>query len=195
MFVEICLFSVAYTALRLVMWYFSRVKAHRKFAERGIPGPKPSLFDGNLNELRKNKEKMPHEVMGEWLNKYGDVVGYYLGEQRHLIINDLDTLQQIFISNTRVFRNRPGPVVDAKPIIYSVVVLRDESWRRVRRVISPVFSNSKVVSPVIYDVIESCVDRLVAKVESHRKNSDPKSAFEAEFYSPMQATSLGESCC
>ena len=187
MFVEVCVFSVVYTTVRLLVWYFNRLRAHKKFAERGIPGPKPSLFDGNLYELRKNV-KLQHEVIGDWLQKYGNVVGYYLGEQRYLVINDLDALQQIFISNTRVFRNRPTFILNAKPIIDSILVTRDDHWRRARRVMSPTFANNKVTSPPIMNTIELCVDSLVNKIRSFSKGDNEP--FEANFYPAMQAASL-----
>lgn len=184
----ICVFGTVYSLTRIVFWYFNRIKDHKKFAGRGIPGPEPSLFGGNLHELRKSS-KLPHDVIEGWHEAYGKVVGYYLGAQRYLLINDIDILQKIYISGTSVFRNRPDIIVDAKPMIDSLLVIKDDRWKRVRRIISPTFSHSKVTSPAITSLIESCVDSLMLKLSSYR-TSDSDRCVEVNIYPIAQATSL-----
>ena len=81
-------------------------------------------------------------------------------------------------------------VIDAKPIVYSLVQLKDEDWKRVRRVISPVFSQHKVMSSSIREEIDSCVDRTIAALKSRALNVFVNGSFESEVYPVMQATTL-----
>lgn len=141
------------------------------------------------SELHSGR-KLRHEILGEWIESYGSVFGYYMGGKPYLIINDEDLLQQVFISRNSSFRNRPDMVVDAEPLIYSLVALKDESWKRVRRVISPVFSQHKVLSPDITNEIEGCVERAVAALKSRSKNQKDDGSFESDVYPVMQATTL-----
>ncbi|KAI1301629.1 Cytochrome P450 3A24 [Halotydeus destructor] len=189
MLTEIFLFVLIYLFSRLVLWYFNRVSDQKRFAQRGIPGPEPSVFYGNFSQLQKSGE-LQHAVIENWIAEYGNVFGYYVGAKRHLIVNDLDILQKVFTSNTSVFRNRPPLSIQAKPIIYSVLTLVDEAWRRVRRVISPIFSQNKVTGPVITDAIESCVDAAINRIKSSGNPSQSTAPFEADIYPVMQAFTL-----
>ena len=194
MWKEISIGTGVYLSVRLVAWLIRRYIDHQSFKKHGIKGPKPSFFSGHIFPLNHDPNKMHIEVQEEWIKEYGNVVGYFVGSKRYLIINDVDILQSIFIKNVASFRNRPDMVIDAEPMIHSVLVLRDDVWKRVRRVITPVFSNNKVNSVEIVTDIESCIDRTIDSLKKRATNTQPDGTFLVDVEPVMQATSLDTIC-
>lgn len=55
------------------------------------------------------------------MKKYGDVVGYFVGRKRYIMLSDLDSINNIFIKNAKIFYNREDFALDAKYLIDSIV--------------------------------------------------------------------------
>lgn len=164
MFLELLLFSLTYISIRIYLWYRKRVKTHQRFIRKGINGPKPALISGNLYELRKFNN--PNLIIDKWIDEYGDSFGYFLGDRPFLVINDLDSIKKIFITNSgKKFRDRPPNFIGAKPFTDSIVFLRGDRWKHVRKVITPTFSHNKVMSNDIIDIIIGCVNTFIGFVE------------------------------
>lgn len=191
---EISIGAGLYISIKLSLWFIQRYIDHQSFKKHGIRGPKPLFFSGNMFELNHNKETMHIQVQEQWIKEYGDVVGYFIGSKRYLIISDVDVLQNIFIKNVGAFRNRPDMVIDAEPMIHSVLVLRDDVWKRVRRVISPVFSINKVNSVDVVSDIESCIDRTIDSLKKTATKTETDGTFVVDVNPVMQATSLDTIC-
>src|SRR5687767_11562853 len=125
-------------SVKLFLFVIQRRQEHQRFLKRGIPGPKPSLLAGNMFQLDSGKE-LAHSIMDKWFKEYGDFFGYYRGENRYLVVRDLEILRTIFIEKASSFRNRPPTVIDVEPLKWSVVFTRDDDWKRIRKTVSPVF--------------------------------------------------------
>lgn len=194
MWKEVSVGAGIYLSIKLVSWLIQRYIDHQSFKKHGIKGPKPSFFSGHIFEMNHNPNKMPIEVHEEWLKEYGNVFGYFVGSRRYLVINDVDTLQAIFTKNVASFRNRSDMVIDAEPMIHSVLVLKDDEWKKVRRVITPVFSNNKVNSDDVVTGIESCIDRTIEALKRNASVTESNGTFTVDVNPVMQATSLDTIC-
>jgi len=165
------------------------MRLHKSFIKSGIPGPKPDIFSGNYYQLHFDKKLHPHQVIEKWMNEYGPVVGYFMGNDKYLVIRDVDLLKKIFIENASLFRNRPPTVLDVQPINSSVPFARDDHWKRGRRTISPVFAQNKVQSEAISKIIDSCSKDLVSVIQEKACLKEDNS-FVTEMFPRIQATSL-----
>ncbi|CAG2115301.1 unnamed protein product [Medioppia subpectinata] len=138
-----------------------------KYLQRmnGIRGPKPSLISGNFYELKEN----PNETFDEWIAEYGNHFGYFLGDRPILMISDLDVIQNIFLKNSKQFKDRPKFFLNAKPFVSSVLALRGERWRHVRRLMTPFFTHHKISSQEITDIVVNSVDTCVLKIMTQKE--------------------------
>lgn len=165
-------------ALWLLHGYAYRQNAFQYFQRLGIPGPKPNLIKGNCDKIR-NQSIVPIYVMDEWQAKYGDLYGYFLGLKPYVVVKDLDLVQQILIRDFHKFVNRPAMGIEIRPVINTLVGLRSQRWKDVRRVISPAFTSRKMRK--ISLTINRCADILVEVVGQHAEAQN-----DMDFYSIFQ---------
>lgn len=152
---------IVLTSCMVLQSYWYRRHTYQLFNRLGIPGPKPNIIKGN-GDLMRNPSLLSIEVMDQWQAEYGDIYGYFIGQKPYIVISDLDLVQQVLISDFHKFVNRPGMSIEIRPVIHSMVGLRDQRWKEVRRVISPTFSRRKLRR--ISHSIQRCVDVLVEVV-------------------------------
>ncbi|GBN00404.1 hypothetical protein AVEN_257801-1 [Araneus ventricosus] len=95
MFLTLFSLLVNLSIMLILTFLTNRRRRHLLFRNSGIPGPKPSILLGNLDELHSSP--VPHDVLSAWLKKYGNVFGYFIGEMPHLVVKDLDMLQKVII--------------------------------------------------------------------------------------------------
>lgn len=119
MIAELVIFTTVIVITSLFFQYQKRVQYFKSFKNRGIPGPEPSILLGNYAELKRTDNK--NKVINQWIAKYGEVVGYFFGPKRYILISDLDTINQVFIKNSSSFYNREDFALDAKYLIDSVI--------------------------------------------------------------------------
>ena len=160
----------------LIQSYMYRRKSFSFFRQLGIPGPDPHLIKGNGNEIR-DRSRLAIEVMDKWQNQFGDVYGYYVGLKPYVVVKDLDLVQQVLIKDFHNFVNRPHMGIEIRPVINTLVGLRGQRWKHVRRIISPTFSKAKM--RMISTIINQCVDVLVQVVDKQQHQ-------EIDFYGFFQ---------
>ncbi|KAI4901924.1 hypothetical protein NFI96_022516, partial [Prochilodus magdalenae] len=116
------------------------------------------------------------------INQYGRVCGYYLGRRPVVIVADPDMLRQIMVKEFHKFPNRMKFSVATKPMKESLLMLRNEQWKRVRSILTPSFSAAKMkehsrdfycstdftkqMVPLINTVTETLLTNLQAYAES-----------------------------
>ncbi|XP_070395515.1 thromboxane-A synthase-like [Dermacentor albipictus] len=172
---------IAVVILLLVHWLIKR-RDHFKFFEKlGIPGPMPNIFLGNVFEMYR---KSPAKAYREWIQKYGDTVGYFNGHRPVILTADLDLLRQIQIKDFHDFTDR-GLLFQAKrppsPQNKSLFQLTSTRWKEVRSVLTPSFTTNKLrlMSPGVI----SAVEKLVVKIDRKAKTGEE---FEAgEMYAAL----------
>ena len=163
MFNELILFIIIYLIIRSYFCYKSRIKIHQTFIRNGIKGPKPSLISGNYYQIKDN----PNDTFDEWIEEYGNVFGYFIGDRPILVINDLDLINSLLINKSRNFRDRPKFSLNARPFVSSLLALRGDRWRHVRKVMTPSLSHHKINCQDIKNIVENSVDLCIKRIEEN----------------------------
>ncbi|XP_077538704.1 cytochrome P450 3A6-like isoform X2 [Haemaphysalis longicornis] len=154
--------------LFFVHWLLKRRQHFKFFANLGIPGPQPNIIFGNILEVY---QKSPVKAYREWIDTYGDVVGYFNGYRPVILVADLELLKQIQIKDFQDFVDR-GLLFQAKrppsPHNKSLLQLTSTRWKEVRTVLTPSFTTSKLkmMSPAIIEAVKKLVCKVGAKAES-----------------------------
>uniref|UniRef100_A0A8C9WJ50 Thromboxane-A synthase n=1 Tax=Scleropages formosus TaxID=113540 RepID=A0A8C9WJ50_SCLFO len=132
-------------------------------ARCGIQHPKPWPFFGNIFLFREGFFG-PHNDL---IKRYGRVCGYYFGRRPVVVIADPDMLKQIMVKD---FANFPNRMAATKPISESLLLLKDERWKRVRSILTPSFSSAKMreMVPLINAAVETLMGNLKVYAESGR---------------------------
>ena len=68
-----------------------------------VPGPFPFPIIGNLHLLTQNM----HKDLKELSKTYGDVFEIYFGSKRHIVVNGVDAIREVLITNGLHFAGRP----------------------------------------------------------------------------------------
>ncbi|XP_064613115.1 cytochrome P450 3A8-like [Liolophura sinensis] len=121
-----------------------------------LPGPKPTVFFGNLIEVYKHGV-IPTDMSN--LKKYGRVYMSWTGRIPTIYVSDPDLVKQICVKE---FQNFPNRAIHAplSPLQRSMITsLKDDHWKFVRSVLSPAFSSGKMRKMV--PLIQICIDRLI----------------------------------
>jgi len=145
---------ISATGILLSWWIYSRYKALNYLQSFGIPVPAPHFVFGNLRELRFAEDKNHQERHLEWLDKYGDIVGYYMGLKPRILVADLEIIKQVLVKDISIFTNRP----DVPRGIPTLVSLRDQRWKEIRHILTPTFSLHKLKG--MLPIMNECVDLL-----------------------------------
>uniref|UniRef100_A0A8C7MNW0 unspecific monooxygenase n=1 Tax=Oncorhynchus kisutch TaxID=8019 RepID=A0A8C7MNW0_ONCKI len=110
------------------------------FTKMGIPGPKPLPYFGTMLEYRKGIINFDTECF----QKYGRIWGIYDGRQPVLCTMDKSIIKTVLIKECyNIFINRRdfhlnGEMFDA------LSVAEDDTWRRIRSVLSPSFTSGRL---------------------------------------------------
>ena len=156
--------GLAVVSISLFHGYMYRRRAFGFFRRLAIPGPKPNLIKGNADKMR-NRSLVAIDVMDQWQAEFGDFYGYFIGMKPYVVVKDLDMVKQVLIRDFHKFVNRPAMGIEIRPVINTLVGLRNQRWKEVRRIISPAFSARKMQK--INCTINRCVDILVEVVGKH----------------------------
>ena len=127
-----------------------------------LHGPPPKVYSGNYWEMAKlgyleSKEK--------WMLRYGPTFITYLGIKPVIVTEDLDIIKSVMVKNFDSFMNRSRvPPLLRKGKVHGLLQLRDEQWRRVRRILTPTFSSKKLrmMSPLIQESCERLRNKMAA---------------------------------
>uniref|UniRef100_A0A8C7J3B5 Thromboxane-A synthase n=1 Tax=Oncorhynchus kisutch TaxID=8019 RepID=A0A8C7J3B5_ONCKI len=142
--------------LALLYWYATF--PYSALARCGIRHPKPSPFFGNMFLFRL--------VHLDLIHKYGRVI-YYLG-RRPVVVADPDMLRQIMVKDFSTFPNRMTIRAATKPMSDCLLMLRNEHWKRVRSILTPSFSATKMkeMGPLINMTTDTLLTNLLGHVQS-----------------------------
>lgn len=167
--------------LIVVHWLMKRREHFQFFKRLGIPGPSPNILFGNMWEMYR---KSPVKCYREWIDKYGDVVGYFNGYRPVMLVADLELLRQIQIKDFQDFTDRGILFQDKRPPSphnKSIMQLTSTRWKEVRSVLTPSFTTNKLkmMSPGVIEAVE----KLVSKIDRKAQSGDECEA--AEMYAAL----------
>lgn len=170
---------IAVTVVTALLWVLNRRHEHGLFKRHGIPGPRPDLLDGNYSQLKEDRI----EVMERWIKQYGKVFGYYVGEVPYMVLTDVEMIKQCFVKEAGTFHDRPRFVITTEPFASCIITLEGEEWKKVRTVLNPSFSASKM--KLMTQIMGSCTDEMLEVVEDRAKKGEV-----VEMFSVAQGLSL-----
>ena len=127
-----------------------------------LPGPPPKVYSGNCLEIAKLGYLQSRK---KWMSQYGPTFICYFGIKPVIVTQDLDVIKSIMVKNFDNFINRPYfPPLLMKGKLQGLLRLRNEQWRRVRRILTPAFSSKKLrmLSPLIQESCERLRNKMVA---------------------------------
>ncbi|NWR75627.1 CP3A9 protein, partial [Centropus unirufus] len=129
------------------------------FKKLGIPGPRPLPFLGTCMEYRKGFLDFDTECF----QKYGKVWGIYDGRQPVMGVMDPQIIKTVLVKECySTFTNRRH--VDIVGVLNNAVSLaEDEQWKRIRTVLSPVFTSGKLKE--MFPIMKHYADVLVKNVQ------------------------------
>ncbi|XP_071042170.1 cytochrome P450 3A8 [Parasteatoda tepidariorum] len=132
-----------------LIWHSSQKQLYWK--KKGVPYAKTIPLIGSVLE---SYGKTLQEVDRERHVTLGPIYGHFEGNRPHLSVADPKLLRDIFVRDFPVFTNRR--IFETGDDISDVMVsnLQDEDWKRVRSILSPVFSTGKLKR--IMSVFKDC---------------------------------------
>nr|AAC28351.1 cytochrome P450 [Homarus americanus] len=165
---------VAVLAVLLTHFLWRRKNHFQLLARNGIPTPKYHWLLGHMEQTFYSPGKRSVvEVKHEWLQLYGKVCGFYSGAIPRVLVADLDMLKHILVKDINNFVNRSFFGTDKKMLIF----LRDQQWKDVRRIMTPVFSSAKMKK--MMPLMGGCVEELMDMYETAADSGQPIDMMEA----------------
>ncbi|XP_075739244.1 cytochrome P450 3A24 isoform X2 [Rhipicephalus microplus] len=137
-------------------WHFSY------FKRIGVAGPKPNLIWGNLLEYHSTDI---YKVIGRWIEKYGDIFGFYNGDVPFVVTQDLELIEEVYVRNFSNFTGRGETMMIEKlhPIMCdSIIHVEGWKWRSTRKAVAGAFSPGKLklMMPLINKYVTGLVETL-----------------------------------
>ncbi|NXT48212.1 THAS synthase, partial [Pluvianellus socialis] len=138
--------------------------AFSKLSKVGIRHPPPLPFIGNLLFFREGFWENHTKLITE----YGPVCGYYIGRQMFVVVSTPEMIKQILVTDFSNFTNRTKPNLISKPMLDSILCLRDDRWKYVRSLLAPAFSDTKLkeMTPLINQACDVLLCNLKVYADS-----------------------------
>ncbi|XP_076056874.1 thromboxane-A synthase-like [Oratosquilla oratoria] len=167
-------------ALLAAYWYWERQQYFHTLQNLGYRTPPVHWFFGHYHQVYFRPEtKQSIEVKHEWITQIGKIIGYYYGRSLRIIIADLDVLKQVLIKDANKFINRSA----VNPRSKMLVSLRDQHWKDVRRIMTPIFSTAKMKK--MMTLVEKCNQVFLEEMDKRAESGD-----EFDVYEVLQCLTL-----
>ncbi|KYN36899.1 Cytochrome P450 6a2 [Trachymyrmex septentrionalis] len=144
----------------LYLLYYYLTADFDYWTSRGINGPKPIPFFGNILEFLTGKINM-----GDFFKKIYDrypkdsLVGIFLRGNPVLVIKDPEYIKQVLIKDFPTFADRNSTVYEkAEPMSMHLFRLDSARWRPLRMRLSPVFTTGKLKD--MFHLLLNCSDHF-----------------------------------
>ena len=127
-----------------------------------IPGPRPWPWVGNLPDVYKYGGL--HKMLLNYFYKYGHVHKMCIGRTPTIVVTDTEIIKQIMVKDFWKFPNRPRFVRPKPPLNSALFITRDETWKRIRHTLTPIFTAAKLKQ--IVPLIETASEKLMTKMQA-----------------------------
>ncbi|RDD37243.1 Cytochrome P450 3A24 [Trichoplax sp. H2] len=154
-------FRLLYTSYISPLWYLKKLRIK-------VPLPKP--FIGNVTDEGGTNQ---HIAQVKRQERFGTVNGTLFFHIPTIWIGDPNILKIVTVKEFSNFTNRFSFVKSRPPFDDSVLQLKDQEWKRVRNILLPTFSVSKLkaIVPLVKDTCRSII-RTIAQAEEEQKSID-----------------------
>ncbi|XP_071091477.1 cytochrome P450 3A29-like [Haliotis cracherodii] len=165
----------------------------RMLLNAGIPGPSPTIFLGNLKQMSTygivDSQRRHRKT-------YGKVYGQYLGALPYIFVHDLDILKEVLVKNFDNFTNRMATMqslnMNPYPLDMALIFARDDTWFRLRNIMSPTFTGAKVKHMFAHiNTAAESLARNLAEAATHTDASYVKEFFVAFALDTIAGTAFG----
>ncbi|GAV06328.1 hypothetical protein RvY_16340 [Ramazzottius varieornatus] len=151
-------------SLVLVAYFIFAAKLnHEYWRKRGIPGPYPMPFVGQIWRIGKMGFGQ-YDV--HYMKKFGRLFGYH-DQKPVLVVADPSMLENIMVKDFSTFVNRRDFDLHGPILNLGVFALRDQHWKHVRTVIAPAFSSGKMRQ--MEELIADCCKTMVTHLDKVAK--------------------------
>uniref|UniRef100_A0A8C3HHV9 Thromboxane-A synthase n=1 Tax=Chrysemys picta bellii TaxID=8478 RepID=A0A8C3HHV9_CHRPI len=162
--------TVALLVILLVLLYWQNTRmrystsSFSRLERVGIRHPAPLPFIGNLLFFRQGFWENHTKLITE----YGPVCGYYIGRRMYVLVSEPEMIKHILVKDFSNFTNRMTPGLVTKPVIDSILCLRDQRWKEVRSILTPAFSAAKMkeMTPLINQACDVLLSNLKVYADS-----------------------------
>ncbi|XP_067143009.1 cytochrome P450 3A24-like [Centruroides vittatus] len=181
-FVLVLLLSVLY-----VNRYFKYWERH------GIPTPTTNIWSF-FSELYRFMNTPLHLVQTENYKKYGRLYGIFFGLRPQLIVADPQIVKKILVKDFYMFHNRMKFNIGNLIFDNGLVILEDEDWERIRCIMSPSFTSSRMkqMAYLVKECAEKFTENLKKMVFSNENQSiDCKSLLSTYPIDVIASTAFG----
>ncbi|KAG5322006.1 C6A22 protein, partial [Acromyrmex heyeri] len=144
----------------LYLFYYYLTADFDYWTSRGINGPKPIPFFGNIVEFLMGKKNMS-DFFKEIYDRYPkeSMVGVFLRGNPVLVIKDPEYIKQVLIKDFTTFADRHSHVYEkAEPMSMHLFRLDALRWRSLRMRLSPVFTSGKLKD--MFHLLLNCSDHF-----------------------------------
>lgn len=153
--------SVILFTLALVLLSMYSISPFYQLKKIGIKHPTPLPFIGNMLWFKQGFFAAHQDLA----RNFGSLCGFYFGRSPHIIVGEPEMLKQILVKDFPNFINRQNFPLVTKPLSDSVLMLGGSDWKRVRTILSPTFTSSKLKEMV--PLITQVGDVLLQNLEKH----------------------------
>lgn len=156
-----------------VVLYYYMTSTFDFWKIRGVAGPKPYAFTGNIAQMLLGRKSMG-DYLEELYFEYKDepLVGIFARRSPVLVVRDLDMIKDVLIKDFTTFSDRGIRVLDKiEPLSQHLFILETKRWRPLRMRFSPTFTSGKLKE--MFKLIVECADHLEQCLEGIAAKGEP----------------------
>ncbi|KAF2077261.1 hypothetical protein CYY_001450 [Polysphondylium violaceum] len=156
---------------------FKYIQKFKNYGPNALKGPFPLPLVGNLHQIGST----PHKSLTKLHDTYGPIYRVWMGDRYSVIVNDIQLMREMIVTNNDTFLNRPkSPSLKyySGNYISDVSSSSDEVWKRHRDIAAAALTKTKMKH--IYTLLDQQVDDLLTSMSIVEKSGQ---AFEPRRYS------------
>ncbi|XP_075795493.1 thromboxane-A synthase isoform X2 [Pelodiscus sinensis] len=93
---------------------------------------------------------------------------YYMGRRMYVLVSEPEMIKHILVKDFSNFTNRMTTAMVTRPMVDSILCLRDQRWKDVRSILTPAFSAAKMkeMTPLINQACDVLLSNLKVYADS-----------------------------
>ena len=162
----------------------------RFFSSRGIPGPRPVTFLGNMLDTY---QKPWMSVAARHVQTFGPVYGVFDGSTPKLVVADPQLVKQIMVQDFTHFTDR-NPARLSHPIEQKMMVgMQGAKWAAWRKIMTPAFSPQKLklMEPMMQISVDNLIDEIEKRAGGGEADVDVRAISDYFALEALARTGLG----